>query len=226
MSNGRRSPVPGSPGARRADLGDEIYTVLPDGELPPGFLPSPTTNAPQIPVIPQTTGGTSQRYAVPPGAVPRAPSSTDRETTRSRSPISFYAPAPVPNNVTYPAPPISRSATFNAGSNPSEGGRRRGDSLSATAGMTPAARSKPIPTTGSDGGTREAQARRQSSGSLGSHSRRQSYGRYNPEVYNDPAYLASNDSLVDSVTDANTAANGRARAHSPAYSFATLRTNE
>ena len=106
--------------------------------------------------------------------------------------------------------------------------------MSATAGMTP--RAKPIPTTGSDGtggGGGGRARRRQSSGSLASQPSRPSYSRYDPDVYNDPAYLASNDSLVDSVTDANTLANGgggpvrtvRVQG-SPAYSFATLRTND
>jgi hypothetical protein len=94
---------------------------------------------------------------------------------------------------------------------------------------------KPVPSTGSaDGGGRDSRdSRRQSNVSLGSQQSGPSYSQYNPGLYNDPAYLASSDSLVDSVTGANTTANGGGgpvrpvRVHgSPAYVYDTLRTNE
>ena len=218
----------------------QIYAVPSDGQAPLGFAPSPTSHGSSHgPVIPQNTGGAPhQHHAAPYRA------SSDRESGRSRSPISFYAASPVPDGVAYPAPPISRSATYHgnpypqsAGSNASitSEGRRRRDSMSATAGMTPVSRGKPVQSTSSaDGGGRDSRvSRRQSTASLGSQQSRPSYSRYDPNVYNDPAYLASNDSLVDSVTGANTAANGgggpvrpvRVQG-SPAYMYSTLRTNE
>lgn len=245
-SSVRGPPVPNPTVTPQANLAGQFYTVLSDGQLPPGFLPSPIADgSSQGPVIPNNIGGDAppERHASP-----YRPSS-ERETGRSRSPVSFYAMSPVPAGVTYPAPPISRSAGYNAnthpqsvGSNPSiaSDGRRRRDSLSATAGMTPASRAKPILSTGSstdDGGgasNRNSRVpRRQSNASLASQQSRPSYSRYNPSMYNDPAYLASSDSLMDSVADATTVANGgggpvrpvRVRG-SPAYSYATLRTNE
>lgn len=228
--------------APQGNLSGRIYTVLSDGQLPPSFISSSTADGHfQGPVIPNNTGGVvpPQRHAPSYG-----PPSSERETGRSRSPISFYAMSPVPGGVTYPAPPISRSAAFNAnsdrdsvGSNPSvtSDGRHRRDSLSATAGMTPGSRARPIGTTGSsdDGGGSRRDSRvprRQSTASLASQQSRPSYSRYNPNLYNDPAYLASSDSLVDSATDANTGGGGPVRPvrmrGSPAYSYATLRTHE
>lgn len=233
-TSGRSSPtVPKYAATPQADLAGQIYAVSSDGHVP-GFIPSPTANgSSQRPVIPQNTGS----------GAPYRPSS-EKETSRSRSPISFYATSPVPAGVTYPAPPVSRSAGYHTnshpqsvGSNPSltSEGRRRHDSLSATAGVTPSSKGRPIQTTGSgdSGGHDSRVSRRQSNASLASQQSRPSYSRYDPNVYNDPAYLASNDSLVDSVTGANTAANGgggpvrpvRVKG-SPAYMYTSLRTNE
>lgn len=216
--------------APQANLAGQIYT---DGQVPPGFVRSPSSS--QGPVIPQNTGG---------GAPPPYRPSSEGGTNRSRSPISFYAASPVPAGVTYPAPPVSRSASYNANSypqsvdsNPSvtSEGRRRRDSLSASAGMTPASKAMPVQSTGSaDGGGRDSRdSRRRSTVSLASQQSRPSYSRYNSSLYNDPAYLASSESFVDSVTGANTTANGGGgpvrpvRVHgSPAYMYATLGTNE
>ena len=213
----------------QADLAGHIYTVPSDGEVPPGFIRSPTASG---------SGALPQHHA-PPYA--RPPS--EREAGRSRSPISFYAASPVPTGVTYPAPPVSRSAVYNAnsypqgvGSNPSvtsitSEGRRRRDSLSATAGMTPASKAKPVQSTGSaDGGGRDSRhSRRQSTASLASQQSRPPYSRF----YDPPTYLASADIFVDPVTGANTATNGGGGPvrpvrvdGSPAYMYTTLRTNE
>ncbi|KAH0840334.1 hypothetical protein J3R83DRAFT_1350 [Lanmaoa asiatica] len=246
-SSSRGSPIPNSPMTSQANLAGQIYTVLPDRQLSPGFLPSPTADgSPQGPVIPNNTGSGAppQRHAAPYGHP-----SSEREAGRSRSPISFYAMSPVPDGVTYPAPPISRSAAYNAnsypqsvGSNPSatSDGRRRRDSLSATAGMTPASRAKPIQSTssatddsGGDSNRNSRVPRRQSNASLTSQQSRPPYSRSNPSLYNESAYLGSSDSLMDPITDANTAVNGGGgpvrpvRVHgSPAYSYVTPRTNE
>lgn len=239
-ASGRGYSVPNSPATSQANLAGQIYAVPSGRQVSPGFPQSYTADGPpQGPVIPNITGGGAppQRQAPP----YRPPSRSEGEPGRSRSPVSFYAMSPVPTGVTYPAPPISRSATYNAGSNPSatSDGRRRRDSLSATAGMTPASRTKPTPSTGSstdDGGgaSNRNSRRRQSNASLASQQSRPSYSQHNPNLYNDRAYLGSSDSFVaDSVTGANTAANGGGgpirpvRVHgSPAYSYATLRTNE
>ncbi|KAF8839292.1 hypothetical protein BDN67DRAFT_1070139 [Paxillus ammoniavirescens] len=229
--------VPNSPVVPRMSLAGQFYSVPPDGQFPPNFLPSRSaTSSSQGPVIPQTTGSgiAPQRYAPPYGAPP------EREPGRPKSPNPVYAASPVPSGVTYPAPPISRSAAYNANPNSQDAGgpsstvdeRRRRNSVSSNAGMTPAARAKPLQSSAgsSEGGTngvRDSRVpRQQSNASLGSQQSRPSYSRYNPSVYNDPAYLASNDSLMDSVTDVNTAANagggptrpGR-RAASPTYSY-------
>lgn len=237
-ANGRSSPAPSAAATRQGNLPEQIYNVHPDGQLSSGFLASPTVTGP--PVIPHSTGGSAppQRYSVPYG-----PPSSDRESARSRSPVSFYAASPVPAGVTYPAPPISRSATYNAytqsaGSNPSvtSDGRRRRGSLGATAGMTPVSRTKPIQTVGSatdsvGGSTRDSRASwRQSNVSLASDRSRPHNSRRDPGVYNDLPFLASRESIVDSVTGANTVANGgvrHVRVHeSPRYGYASLRTNE
>ncbi|KAG8219072.1 hypothetical protein J3R82DRAFT_4830 [Butyriboletus roseoflavus] len=241
-ASGRGFPAPNSPVIPQANLAGQFYSI------PPGFPQPSTDGPPQGPVIPNITGGgaSPQRHASP----YRPPSRSEGESGRSRSPVSFYAMSPVPAGVTYPAPPISRSATYNAnsypqsaGSNPSvtSDGRRRRDSLSATAGMTPGSRAKPILSTGSstdDGGgvgNRHSRVpRQQSNASLGSQRSRPSHSRQNPSLYNDHNYLGSSDSFVeDSVTGANTAANGGGgpvrpvRVHgSPGYSYGTLRTNE
>ncbi|KIJ69696.1 hypothetical protein HYDPIDRAFT_164005 [Hydnomerulius pinastri MD-312] len=234
--SGRSAPslvptVPNSPVSPHTNLAGQIYSVLPDGQLPPGFLPSPVAS--QGPVIPQNTGGSAprQRHASPYG-----PPQTERETSRSKNPMSIYAASPVPSGFSYPAPPISRSASYSANPNNQPGGtpsthdeRSRRDSLGGTAGMTPAQRAKPLQQPGgsSAGGARDSRVpRRQSNASMGSQQSR-SYSRYDPNAYNDPAYFGSNDSLVDSVTGANTAANagggpGRIPG-SPTYSYNTLR---
>ncbi|KAF9226946.1 hypothetical protein BS17DRAFT_516261 [Gyrodon lividus] len=231
-------PAPAGPGGR-----GQVYTVTPDRQLSPGFISSPSANgSSQGPVIPQNTGsGAAPQRHAPPYGLP-----LEREPGRSKSPMPIYATSPVPSGVTYPAPPISRPAVYNnanphpqdAGPPPTMDERRRRNSLSATAGMTPAARAKPLQppdgrADGSTGGTRESRVpRRQSTASLGSQQSRPSYSRYNPSVYNDPAYLASNESFMDSVTDVNTAANAGGPVRpvripgSPTYSYNTLRTNE
>ncbi|KIK95937.1 hypothetical protein PAXRUDRAFT_32708 [Paxillus rubicundulus Ve08.2h10] len=239
--NGRGAPlvptVPNSPVIPRMSLAGQFYSVPPDGQFPPSFLPSRSaTGSAQAPMMPQTTGSgvAPQRYASPYGQPP------ERESGRPKSPNIVYAASPVPSGVTYPAPPISRSATYNANPSSQDAGgpssavddRRRRNSLSSTAGMTPAARAKPLqPSAGSsDGGANGVRdshvPRQQSNASLGSQPSRSSYSRYNPSVYNDPAYLASNDSLMDSVTDVNTAANAGGgpvrparRTASPTYSY-------
>ncbi|KAG6373888.1 hypothetical protein JVT61DRAFT_6041 [Boletus reticuloceps] len=239
-TSGRSSPViPNVPSYAvppQANMAGQLYAIPSNGQVPPGFVPSPTVNGSSHgPVIPQNTGG---------GAPPQHHaglyrSSSERSETGRGTPISFYAASTVPAGVTYPAPPISRSTTYHAhpysqsaGSNLSatSEGRRRRDSLGATAGMTPASRTRPIQTTGSadSGGHDPRMSRRQSNASLGSQNSRPPYSRYDPTEYHDIAYLVSNDS-VDSVTSANTAANGggTVRIHgSPAYMYSTLRTNE
>ncbi|KAF8139043.1 hypothetical protein EV363DRAFT_1523694 [Boletus edulis] len=232
----RPLPVPAPSGT--SGRSSPVYAIPSNGQVPPGFVPSrsPTVNGPSHgPVIPQNTGG---------GAPPQHHaglyrSSSERSETGRSTPIAFYAASPVPAGVTYPAPPISRSTTYHAhpysqsaGSNLSvtSEGRRRRDSLGATAGMTPASRTRPIQTTGSadSGGHDSRMSRRQSNASLGSQRSRPPYSRYDPTEYHDIAYLVRNDS-VDSVTSANTAANGGGpvRIHgSPAYMYSTLRTNE
>ncbi|KAG9317895.1 hypothetical protein JVU11DRAFT_2124 [Chiua virens] len=215
-SVGRSTPTPNSPVTRQANLAGHFYAVPPNSQHHPGFSSSTNINSSsQVPVIPQSTGGAP--YGAP---------SSERGSDRSRTPISIYATSPVPAGVMYPAPPISRSAGYNA--NPYPQG----------VPSNPSSTGKPVQTAGSadSGGGASVRdsgvSRRQSSASLASQQSRPSYSRYNPNMYNDPAYLASNDSLVDSVTGANTAANGGGpvrpvRIHgSPGYSYATLRANE
>ncbi|KAI6043725.1 hypothetical protein EDC04DRAFT_2649824 [Pisolithus marmoratus] len=158
-----------------------------------------------------------------------APPEHERERERDRHSRNYsYPTSPTPAGLAYPPPPISRESARPA--SPSQStldGRRR-----SAAGMTPG--HPPMPGPGSTGrysvppdaaapggpGKRYSvpgQATSSASStttryavpgqtsSQGSQSRG-GYRRYDPHVYNDPAYLSSRESL-DTVTDANTAVN-------------------
>ncbi|OAX33349.1 hypothetical protein K503DRAFT_804443, partial [Rhizopogon vinicolor AM-OR11-026] len=197
--------VPNTPVSAHAPLTGSIYNT---GQLSSQFYPAGNGNVnvppPGGPVIPNMSGRDtpSQRRSSP----IYAPAQPDGRRSKSPQP---YAAAPVPSDVTYPAPPISRNSTPNAerdrdrdrSDRPSSAHDRR-QSLSQMAGMTPAAHTLSLHS-GGGGGTGSSQKHR-SNASLGSH---QSYTHYDPDVYNDPAYLSSTESLVDPRTGANTAAN-------------------
>ena len=195
-------------------------------------------NAPLIPTVPNTpisahaplTGtiyagqfyptGNGNFSAPPPGG-PVIPNMSGRDTPSQQRGGSIYAPtqpdarspqpyvaAPVPSDITYPPPPISRDPTTNAKANRDRGrgdrssAHNRRESLSEMAGMTPAARTLSLHS-GGMGSSHGSQEHRPNA----SHGSRQSYTHYDPSVYNDPAYLSSNESLLDPRTGANTAVN-------------------
>ncbi|KAH7921079.1 hypothetical protein BV22DRAFT_1072891 [Leucogyrophana mollusca] len=214
--------VPNTPVAAPVSLNGPIYDVLPDGQLPPGFLPSPQAPAAQI-----NTNNTQS------GAYPRqnpsyVPFQPDNGRPKSGRPI--YAAAPVPSGVSYPAPPIVRAATPSGGGAPSSprstlDDHRRSNSMNA--GATPSARSRTLESAGDPPLRIPNQQSNRSRGS------RNSYSRYDPSVYNDPAYLSSSESLLDPLTGANTIANAAAGSVrtaqipvSPSYTYRTLSTNQ
>ncbi|EIW86872.1 hypothetical protein CONPUDRAFT_161505 [Coniophora puteana RWD-64-598 SS2] len=155
----------------------------------------------------------------------------------------LYAEAPLPPGVAYPSSPISRPPTLGS----LGGESAAGGPSSANAGMTPAAFGRPqslrtsvtgasIPETVVADGGREGkkgkkkskknkarvqeeeapQTRPTSSYSHGLE-RKPSYSKFDPKMYNDPAFLSSNESLVDPHTVANTSVNaaGRGAAGAP-----------
>ncbi|KAI6042271.1 hypothetical protein EDC04DRAFT_2661963 [Pisolithus marmoratus] len=155
----------------------------------------------------------------------------EREEPRERDRHSrnySYPTSPTPAGLAYPPPPISRESARPA--SPSQStldGRRR-----SAAGMTPGHAPTPGPgstgrysvppdaaapggpgkrysvpgqATSSASSTTTRYAVPGQTSSQGSQSRG-GYRRYDPHVYNDPAYLSSRESL-DTVTDANTAVN-------------------
>ena len=163
-------------------LAEQISTVPSNGKAPLGFAPSPISHgSPHDQVILQNTGGDAshQRHAAPYRA------SSDSDSGQFLSPESVHAILPVP--ATYSASAMARPA----------------------ARMIPISTDKPVESTGStDGGGHDSRiSRRQSTASLGSQQSCPSYSRYDPNMYNDPAYLVNNDSLIDSVMTTNTAVN-------------------
>ena len=226
--------VPNTPISAHTPLAGSIYDT---GQLSSGVYSMGNGNVhappPGGPVIPNMSGRDtpSQRRS---SSIYAA---TQPDGRRSKSPQP-YAAAPVPSGFTYPAPPISRDPTPNTtadrdrdrdqerGNRSSTHGRR--ESLSQMAGMTPAARTLSLHSGGA--GSSHASQKHRSNASVGS---RQSYTHYDPGMYNDPAYLSSNESLLDHRTGANTAANagGSRRTSqmpmtSPAFSYRTTGTTD
>lgn len=198
--------VPNTPVSAYAPLTGSVYDT---GQMISGFYPAGNGNVsappPGGPVIPNMSGRDtpSQRRS----SSIYAPAQPNGRRSKSPQP---YAAAPVPSGISYPAPPISREPTPNAAAD-RDRDRERGDrsstrdrrqSLSQMAGMTPATRTLSIHSGGAE--SSRASQKHRSNASLGSH---QSYTHYNQGVYNDPAYLSSNESLLDPRTGANTAAN-------------------
>ncbi|KAG0700950.1 hypothetical protein DFH29DRAFT_929476 [Suillus ampliporus] len=191
--------VPNTPVSAPVSLVGSIYDAR---QLPTGFTGNTGAPPPGGPVIPNMNG----REAPSRHSSPYAP--VQPEGRRSKTPQSYVA-SPVPSGISYPAPPISREPTPNAsaerGSRSSTHERRQ--SLSQTAGMTPAARAQSLQSGGGGGpggSSRSSHKQRSNASSIGSH---QSFTHYEPGVYNDPAYLSSSESLLDPRTGANTAAN-------------------
>jgi hypothetical protein len=187
--------VPNTPGSASISLVGSMHDI---GQLPTGFAGNSGAPPPGGPVIPHMNGRgpPSQRNSL------YAPAQPGRQSQTPQS----YVPSPVPSGFSYPAPPISREPT-------PDGSVQRGDrsstherrqSLSQTAGMTPGARPRSLQP---GGGETSRSSHKQRSNT--SSSSRQSFAHFDAGVYNDPAYLASNESvLLDPRTGANTAANG------------------
>lgn len=186
--------VPNSPVSAPVSLVGSMYDI---GQLPTGFTGNNGAPPPGGPVIPHLI----EREAPSPHSSLYAPAQP--EGRRSQTPQS-YVPSPVPSDVSYPAPPISRQPTPNGSvqreERSSTHGRRQ--SFSQSAGVTPGT----LPRSLQPGGEASRSSRKQRSNA--SSNSRQSFAHYDPSVYNDPAYLASNESvLIDSRTGANTAVN-------------------
>ncbi|KAH7910321.1 hypothetical protein BJ138DRAFT_1126969 [Hygrophoropsis aurantiaca] len=187
--------VPNSPVAAPINL-NGIFNTLPDGQLPPGFHPSPQVAHAQLS---SHSGNYSSRQNTP--YVPSQP-----DTGRSKGSRNIYTAAPVPTGVSYPAPPISRGTGGGGGPGSPRStidNRRRSNSLNA--GATPSARTRPLES------SNDVPLRVPNAQTKPSPSSRNSYSRYNPNVYNDPAYLSSSESLIDPLTGANTFANATGR---------------
>ncbi|KAG1736427.1 uncharacterized protein EDB91DRAFT_1142418 [Suillus paluster] len=168
-------------------------------QLPTGFSGNTGAPPPGGPVIPNMDG----REAPSRRNSPYAPAQP--EGRRSKTPQSYVA-SPVPSGISYPAPPISREPTPNASTEREDrsSAHERRPSTSQTAGMTPAARARSLQSGGGGGGSSRSSNKQRSNASVSSH---QSFTHYDPGVYNDPAYLSSNESLLDPRTGANTTAN-------------------
>ncbi|KAG1857490.1 hypothetical protein F4604DRAFT_1196032 [Suillus subluteus] len=194
----RTSPVPTVPNTPVSAPISLVGSMYDRGQLPTSFTGNSGAPPPGGPVIPHMTGreAPSQRSSLYAHAQP--------ESRRSQTPQSYVA-SPVPSGFSYPAPPIAREPTPN-------GSGQRGDrsstherrqSLSQTAGMTPGAPPRSL-----QPGRGETSRSSHKQRSNASSSSRQSFAHYDPGVYNDPAYLSSNESvLLDPRTGANTAAN-------------------
>ncbi|KAG1807317.1 uncharacterized protein BJ212DRAFT_1387671 [Suillus subaureus] len=187
--------VPNTPVSAPTSLVGSMYDI---GQLPTGLAGNSGAPPPGGPVIPHMSGreAPSQRN---PLYAPAQPEGRQSQTPQS------YVPSPVPSGFSYPAPPISREPTPNGsvqhGDRSSMHERRQ--SLSQMAGMTPGARPRSLQP---GGGEISHSSHKQRSNA--SSSSRQSFAHYDPGVYNDPAYLSSNESvLIDPRTGVNTAAN-------------------
>ncbi|KAG2036710.1 hypothetical protein BDR03DRAFT_959204 [Suillus americanus] len=198
----RTSPVPTVPNTPVSAPTSLVGSMYDRGQLPTGFSGNSGAPPPGGPVIPHMNGreAPSQHSSLYAPAQPGG--------RRSQTPQSYVA-SPVPSGFSYPATPISREPTPNGsgqrGDRSSKHERRQ--SLSQTAGMTPGARPRSLQPGG--GETSRSSHKQRSNASSGS---RQSFAHYDPGVYNDPAYLSSNESvLLDPRTGTNTNASGSRR---------------
>ncbi|KAG6333280.1 hypothetical protein ID866_5807 [Astraeus odoratus] len=187
---------------------------------------SRTRDVPAYPTSPTPTGLT-----YPPPPISRAPSrpespsqSTLDERRRSGAgiPPTSRSQTPRPASGRYSVPPDAVSGT----GPPVSSSKRYSippEAASAT-GTNPRYSIPGIPPTTSSQGSNPRFSVPGRTSSQGSQSRG-GYGRYDPQIYNDPAYLSSRESL-DAVTDANTAANaGRSgrMPGSPSHGYERLR---
>lgn len=196
--------------------------------IPQNLRPAPQRYSLYAPASPQPVDRGRERQ--PESARnPYGPPELERERGRDQHSRTYsYPTSPTPAGLAYPAPPISRGSARPTSPSQSTLDERRRSAAGMTPGHTPTpgpgstGRYSVPPEAAASGGpgkrysvpgeatsnassttTRYAvpgQTSSQGSQPRGGHQ------RYDPRMYNDPAYLSSRESL-DTMTDANTAAN-------------------
>ncbi|KAI6166453.1 hypothetical protein EDD17DRAFT_1548545 [Pisolithus thermaeus] len=196
--------------------------------IPQNVRPAPQRYSLYAPASPQPGDQGRERQ---PESVrnPYTPPELERDRGRDqRSRTYSYPTSPTPAGMAYPAPPVSRGPARPASPSQSTLDERRRSAAGMTPGHTPTPRpgstgrysvpseatvpggpgkrySVPGEATSNASSTTTRYAVPGQTSSQGSQPRG-GHQRYDPRMYNDPAYLSSRESL-DTMTDANTAAN-------------------